>query len=182
MRTFILLLLSASAVTAQGATVTIDFEEVAPISGMVPITVESKGYEFYAATSFGNPPDIGVSSNGIYAYGENNFGYCETCSATIVMERLDSGVFSVNSLNSIGAGSFSGTLNGGGTVNLSLGSIGTGDWLNLTQLVVYDVNTFNDNYVQIDDINVSAVPVPAAVWLFGSALAGLGWMRRKQTA
>jgi hypothetical protein len=28
--------------------------------------------------------------------------------------------------------------------------------------------------------SVTAVPVPAAVWLFGSALAGLGWMRRKQ--
>jgi hypothetical protein len=27
----------------------------------------------------------------------------------------------------------------------------------------------------------SVVPIPAAVWLFGSALAGLGWMRRKQT-
>jgi hypothetical protein len=25
------------------------------------------------------------------------------------------------------------------------------------------------------------VPIPAAVWLFGSALAGLGWMRQKQT-
>jgi hypothetical protein len=25
------------------------------------------------------------------------------------------------------------------------------------------------------------VPIPASVWLFGSALAGLGWMRRKQT-
>jgi hypothetical protein len=25
------------------------------------------------------------------------------------------------------------------------------------------------------------IPIPAAVWLFGSALAGLGWMRRKQT-
>jgi hypothetical protein len=25
----------------------------------------------------------------------------------------------------------------------------------------------------------SAVPIPAAVWLFGSALAGLGWFRRK---
>jgi hypothetical protein len=25
---------------------------------------------------------------------------------------------------------------------------------------------------------VSAVPIPAAVWLFGSALAGLGWLRR----
>jgi hypothetical protein len=27
---------------------------------------------------------------------------------------------------------------------------------------------------------LSAVPIPAAVWLFGSALAGLGWMRRKR--
>ena len=29
---------------------------------------------------------------------------------------------------------------------------------------------------------VSTVPVPAAVWLFGSGLAGLGWMRRRKTA
>ena len=28
----------------------------------------------------------------------------------------------------------------------------------------------------------SAVPVPAAVWLFGSALGGLAWMRRRKTA
>jgi hypothetical protein len=28
---------------------------------------------------------------------------------------------------------------------------------------------------------VTSVPVPAAAWLFGSALAGLGWIRRKQT-
>ena len=35
--------------------------------------------------------------------------------------------------------------------------------------------------VQLDNIVVQAVPVPAAVWLFGSALAGLGWLRRKQT-
>lgn len=33
----------------------------------------------------------------------------------------------------------------------------------------------------IDNLQFSTVPVPAAVWLFGSALAGLGWMRRKQT-
>jgi hypothetical protein len=32
-----------------------------------------------------------------------------------------------------------------------------------------------------DNIVVTAVPIPAAVWLFGSALAGLGWLRRKQT-
>lgn len=28
-------------------------------------------------------------------------------------------------------------------------------------------------------VSASAVPVPAAAWLFGSALAGLGWLRRK---
>ncbi len=27
----------------------------------------------------------------------------------------------------------------------------------------------------------NVVPIPAAVWLFGSALAGLGWMRRRKT-
>jgi hypothetical protein len=32
------------------------------------------------------------------------------------------------------------------------------------------------------DVEPPVVPIPAAVWLFGSALAGLGWMRRKQTA
>jgi hypothetical protein len=30
-------------------------------------------------------------------------------------------------------------------------------------------------------ITAAVVPIPAAAWLFGSALAGLGWMRRKQT-
>lgn len=28
---------------------------------------------------------------------------------------------------------------------------------------------------------ITGVPIPAAVWLFGSALLGLGWFRRKQT-
>jgi hypothetical protein len=34
---------------------------------------------------------------------------------------------------------------------------------------------------QIVSGTVSAVPIPAAVWLFGSALAGLGWLRLKQS-
>ncbi len=31
-------------------------------------------------------------------------------------------------------------------------------------------------------LTVTAVPIPSAVWLFGSALLGLGWLRRKQCA
>ncbi|MGI9292093.1 MAG: VPLPA-CTERM sorting domain-containing protein [Gammaproteobacteria bacterium] len=38
----------------------------------------------------------------------------------------------------------------------------------------------SDNYY-ITAANVSAIPVPAAVWLFGSALGALGWMRRRKT-
>jgi hypothetical protein len=35
---------------------------------------------------------------------------------------------------------------------------------------------------QFDNIvATNIVPIPAAVWLFGSALAGLGWMRRRPT-
>ncbi|MGI9291169.1 MAG: VPLPA-CTERM sorting domain-containing protein [Gammaproteobacteria bacterium] len=41
---------------------------------------------------------------------------------------------------------------------------------------------YNESSVKfdIDDVSLTAVPVPAAVWLFGSALAGLGWMKRRQ--
>jgi hypothetical protein len=31
-------------------------------------------------------------------------------------------------------------------------------------------------------VMASVVPIPAAAWLFASALIGMGWMRRKQTA
>jgi hypothetical protein len=41
----------------------------------------------------------------------------------------------------------------------------------------YDTGQGNWNLVQF-----SVVPIPASVWLFGSALAGLGWIRRKQAA
>ena len=58
------------------------------------------------------------------------------------------------------------------------------------QLVNLDVGgsagLYVDNYPSAGhhywEIQSSVVPVPAAAWLFGSALAGLGWLRRKQTS
>ncbi|MGI9308873.1 MAG: VPLPA-CTERM sorting domain-containing protein, partial [Gammaproteobacteria bacterium] len=41
-----------------------------------------------------------------------------------------------------------------------------------------DGTVMNDR-IRGEFTSVSLVPLPAAVWLFGSALAGLGWMRRK---
>jgi hypothetical protein len=60
---------------------------------------------------------------------------------------------------------------GGGTVNLVPYS--SNEW----------GNDFLNNTVGLSLVSgsVSVIPIPAAVWLFGSALAGLGWMRRKQT-
>jgi hypothetical protein len=33
--------------------------------------------------------------------------------------------------------------------------------------------------IAVDNINLQAVPIPATVWLFGSGLGLLGWIRRK---
>jgi hypothetical protein len=56
-------------------------------------------------------------------------------------------------------------------------------WVNLQSVEFSAAGSFValDNIVVSGDFAVSAVPIPAAAWLFGSALAGLGWMRRKQT-
>ena len=45
------------------------------------------------------------------------------------------------------------------------------------------IGPFDDGEVLIDNVDLSAVPVPAAVWLFGSGLLGLiGVARRKKAA
>ena len=43
-----------------------------------------------------------------------------------------------------------------------------------------EANTFGAWAVMDGDIGATVVPLPATVWLFSSALAGLGWLKRKQ--
>jgi len=49
----------------------------------------------------------------------------------------------------------------------------TGPWENYTRAGEYSVGS----YAQF---TISQVPVPAAAWLFGSALMGMGWLRRRK--
>ncbi len=66
----------------------------------------------------------------------------------------------------------------------------TNNWYNLTFLVtaLSGTNTLSfgafgtDDSLggNIDNVSLSAVPLPAAAWLFGSALLGFGVLRRKQ--
>jgi hypothetical protein len=74
---------------------------------------------------------------------------------------------------------FSGDLtNDGGVLDLVSGPYGTEEAVSFTD-PDYPDGFYNQGLTGTGTI--SAVPVPAAAWLFGSALAGLGWMRRKQT-
>jgi hypothetical protein len=45
---------------------------------------------------------------------------------------------------------------------------------------VFRTMRFAGSGMYLDNVYIAAVPVPAAAWLFGSALVGLGWMRRKK--
>jgi hypothetical protein len=52
------------------------------------------------------------------------------------------------------------------------------EWENLDIVRIY-ITSVEPQRIAIDNFSATIVPIPAAVWLFGSALAGLGWMRRR---
>ena len=170
--------------TANSATVTIDFNEVTPQANWGQTAVTSQGYDFATGgTICGGPGDqeSGVSANGIYII--NPAPEPAICAVNISMQRSDAGAFAIHSFDVFGAGGYFGssqpyygTLAGGGIANLSV-AIGTGDWLNLNYFSVRSENFFYNN-LRLDNILVSTVPVPPAVWLFVSGLGLLGWMRR----
>ena len=83
--------------------------------------------------------------------------------------------------------------NGGSETTLSnvatVGNYGTSGWLTetlasaFTGTITFGVYNSGDNAVsselQIKNLQVAAVPVPAAIWLFASGLLGLGAVRKK---
>ena len=64
------------------------------------------------------------------------------------------------------------------------GAQGAFDWTNVMRVVT--PNPLIQNALDVQEFLIgpgaTVVPVPAAVWLFGSALGMMGWVRRKSTA
>jgi hypothetical protein len=157
---------------ANASIVTLDFESVG--SGSVT-TFETEGFTFTGGTWHlgvpANTSTVGIDPGDSYTMG-----------------RTDGGTFSLLSWE-LGSSSpddeihVTGYLAGGGQVNTTFTTSNfqtlsfSSEWQNLLS-VEFDPTVS----MVFDDIAASVVPVPAAVWLFGSALAGLGWIRRKQAA
>ena len=165
--------------TAHASTVTIDFNEVTSQTGDVHITVASKGYTF-STSGMSSVLEAGVSTDGIYlrSVAVGGPGSSGLGDAAISMVRSDGGVFAIHSLDAFG-GSSLGMLAGGIEADLSA-PVGTGDWLNLESFRYADFGVeFELFELGLDNISVTAVPIPAAAWLLASGLACLGWMRRR---
>ena len=64
--------------------------------------------------------------------------------------------------------------NSGGTLELVGGQYGTREFIE----DIYTA-TVDQHYSSVDTGTLSSVPVPAAVWLFSSALFGLGFLRKR---
>jgi hypothetical protein len=188
-----IIFLFSVASSVQAASVVLDFEDL-PTGGFnSPLT--SKGFIINPTPAFIDPAivdDFSVSGTG------NELGLCGNCTdgtlgfslstSSGVLFEIDS--FDLRYTSEVFDGTVTGYLDGGGTVSQLVSSAGIinfdSTWMNMTSIdIVFQGDSFAGQpaiqIISVDNVYLQAVPVPAAVWLFGSALAGLGWMRRKQT-
>jgi hypothetical protein len=170
----------------------IDFEEFDFVSGSLTLvdSVETKGYTIEPSEGTANLVGLVFPVEGSKIIG--------TCAdpilCGIVLSHSSNPTFSIQNIDYyINAGptypgeiislEFTGYLAGGAELS------DTVFWTGADGLITHDFSSEWAGLVAFeangsggyDNIVVTSVPIPAALWLFGSALAGLGWMRRKQT-
>jgi hypothetical protein len=112
----------------------------------------------------------GVLNGAVYE-DLNPSGISSGPSALFLVESIEPDMTGVPGMQFIFA---TGLTNAGGTISITEPSFET---------FCGDLNCFTTAEPRRSLVagQISSVPVPAAVWLFGSALVGLGWLRRKQT-
>ena len=128
-------------------------------------------------------PGTGTNSQSLF-WGENG-----SDSTISIVNDLGDGFslirLDVSSMdNAAGELTLTGTFSGGAqviqtlTLNSSLTTYNIGGFNNIVGLdISFDGSTYGAPY-DVDNIKVNIVPVPAAVWMFASALGVLGWRRK----
>jgi hypothetical protein len=181
MRSLLVVIILFAAAGANAATVTIDFDDLAlggTPDGFGYLEVVTEGYIFSSESGV-----VEVGAPGNQAMGGLTFADGMN-PGEVFISREDGQSFALFDADidlALGYLAFSDDGNFDDSTGPGLNELGTGQWLNITGVQIYgSLAVFAPVYV--DNVMLgTAVPIPAAVWLFGSALAGLGWMRRKKT-
>lgn len=206
MRSFITLFVLLFATTSHAATVNIDFEGATASSGNV-IAVP-QGFKFTPLNAFAgiSPSCFGDAPP---ANGNNYYCALSSTSVgtTVKFERIDGSTFDLLALDTFllsTANTGGGSLSDDATISAwdssnqliatktilysELGSVWSTvtfdeSWTGISHVTFVgqqEVGGERGSFVYLDNIQVNVVPIPPAIWLFGSALAGLGWLKRKQ--
>ena len=181
-----------------GHHVTIDFEDLSSGAQLGQSYSAPQGFTFEAVFSIFAYNTTGTT---IFLGGTNIDLTPEPTLQSLLMTKTGGGAFSLRSLDvgfcvgfaGLGCGANPSTINAYDSDG-ALVAQRVVDWpaTGLFRSVSFD-NSWNDihavsfswtaNYdnaavTYLDNIVIDVVPIPAAVWLFGSALLGLGWLRR----
>jgi len=183
--------------SVSAATVTINFEdapaEFATGDGFYG-TYETKGFSLVSDTrGWGTIGQPAVLSNKAMLIGAWGFDF-DLYGDDFALDSFDIGFLN----GKVGTENLGGYRDGS-QVAFEAINIPAGDVLPVYQTIQMDASWVNLDHLYfnisandccpgdasaLDNIVLSSatsVPVPAAAWLFGSALAGLGWLRRKRS-
>jgi hypothetical protein len=197
MRTIYCLVLLMVGGVAQAGVVTIDFDDTLPTYFGLS-TYQEDGFTLTSNVPDGTLIDVNnvVRGNlGIFSGGTDSqslFWGENGTESTVSLAADNADIFELLSLdvsslgNLAGQLTLTGSLSGGGTVQQVLNLDSALTTYNITGmggLAGLDISFDGASYFapfDLDNVQLSVVPVPAAVWLFSSALFGMfGWARRR---